>query len=75
MEIIKYRTNINCQNCVRAVTGFLNEVKGVASWEVDTENPEKVLTVRGEKLDKGAIEGAVEEAGFDLSLLAEGPGD
>ncbi len=71
MEIIKYRTNINCPNCIRAVSGFLNEVGGVTSWEVDTESPEKVLTVRGENLDRAAIEEAVEEAGFDLSPIPE----
>ena len=28
MKEIKFKTNINCNNCVRAVSGFLDEVVG-----------------------------------------------
>ncbi len=69
MQVLQYRTNINCPRCVRSVTGFLNEVEGIGSWEVDTQHPEKILTVRGDKLDPRAVEEAVYEAGFDMEPL------
>lgn len=69
METLKFKTNINCGNCIRSVTGFINEVKGIEHWEVDTDNPDKILTVRGQVSSDQVIE-AVEEAGFDIQPLA-----
>lgn len=66
MEKLQFKTNINCQNCVRTVSGFLNEVKGIKHWSVDTENPEKILTVETDEHLEAAIIEAVEEAGFDI---------
>lgn len=66
MKTLKFKTNINCGNCVRAVTGFLNEVKGIEKWEVDTDNPDKILTVKGDKITAEAVVEAVEDAGYDI---------
>lgn len=65
---LQFKTNINCGNCVRTVTGFINEVKGIEKWSVDTDNPEKILTVEGENLTAEAVIEAVEEAGFDIKI-------
>lgn len=62
----QFKTNINCNNCIRTVTGFINEVEGIEKWEVDTENPDKTLTVEGD-YDIEAIIEAVEDAGFDIT--------
>jgi copper chaperone CopZ len=64
MKTLKFKTNINCSGCVRAVTPFLSNTAGVSSWKVDTENPEKVLTAEGEALDADQVKKAVEKAGF-----------
>ncbi|MBK8045616.1 MAG: heavy-metal-associated domain-containing protein [Haliscomenobacter sp.] len=71
MEQRQFKTTINCGNCIRTVTAFLNDVPGIAHWEVDTKNPEKVLTVEGEQLDITAIIVAVEEAGFDIVPIGQ----
>jgi copper chaperone len=63
---LKFKTNINCQNCVRAVSGFLNEDKSILQWEVDTATADKILSVKGEQLNAGHIIELVEEAGFDI---------
>ncbi len=60
----QFRTNINCSSCVRSVTNFLNEVEGIGHWEVDTEHPEKLLTVTGGASAEAVIE-ALDDAGFD----------
>lgn len=60
-----FSTNINCGNCIKAVTNFIEEVEGIESWEVDTDNPDKILTVEG-TADLEAIIEAVEDAGFDI---------
>jgi len=66
---IKYKTNINCENCIRSVTNFLNDVQSIDNWHVDIENPQKVLTVEGADIDAEEVENAVEEAGFDLTRM------
>ena len=65
---LKFKTNINCNNCIRTVSGFLNEVKEIDRWEVDIANPEKILTVEGEKITPELVMEAVEEAGFDIEV-------
>ncbi len=64
-KILKFKTNINCGSCVRAVKGFLAEVPHVSKWEVDTDHPDKILTVYGtEALRAEDVVAAVEEAGY-----------
>lgn len=64
MKTLKFKTNINCGSCVRAVTPHLNKLEGVSTWQVDTENPEKILEVNTETLDASIIKNTVEKAGF-----------
>ncbi len=71
MKEAKFKTNINCGNCVRAVTGFLADVKGISHWEVNTDDPNKILVVQGETVDIQGVQAAVEDAGFDIELLPE----
>jgi copper chaperone CopZ len=68
METIKFKTTIKCSGCVAKVTPFLNEALGEDNWEVDYNNPSKILTVVGEK-DKTKIIQAVEKAGYKAETL------
>jgi copper chaperone len=68
MKKAQFKTSINCNNCVRTVTGFINDVEGMEMWVVDTDNPDKILTVEGE-FDSASVIEAVEEAGFDISEI------
>jgi copper chaperone len=65
MKKLQYKTNINCGGCIATVTPFLNKVKGIEKWEVDTQKPDKILTVQGE-ISSEEIEKAVAEAGFKI---------
>ena len=67
METTKFKTTIKCSGCVAKVTPYLNEALGEENWEVDTNNPSKVLTVAGAARDK-VIE-AVEKAGYKAEAL------
>lgn len=68
MEASKFKTTIKCSGCVAKVTPFLNEALGEDNWEVDYNNPAKVLTVIGENDKKKVIE-AVEKAGYKAEAL------
>ena len=68
MEALKFKTTIKCSGCVAKVTPFLNEALGEDNWEVDYNNPQKVLTVVGED-DKTKVIKAVEKAGYKAEAL------
>lgn len=59
----QYKTNINCGGCIAKVTPFLDGESSISSWEVDTDNPDKVLTVETE-WDSDKVVELVESAGF-----------
>ena len=47
METLKFKTNINCGGCIAKVTPALNSLHEIVKWEVDTTNPDKILTIKG----------------------------
>lgn len=64
METLKFKTNINCGGCVAKVTPKLNEQAGENLWSVDTDNPDKILTVSAEGMEEDKIIAAVNSVGF-----------
>jgi copper chaperone len=68
MEALKFKTTIKCSGCVAKVTPFLDEALGKDNWEVDYNNPLKVLTVVEEK-DQAKVIKAVEKAGYKAEVL------
>lgn len=69
METLQFKTNINCGNCIKKVSPFLNKIEEIENWKVDTDNPDKILTVTGEAMLVETICEAVVEAGFDIKSL------
>lgn len=68
METLKFKTTIKCSGCVAKVTPYLNEAVGENKWEVDYNNPSKILTVVGEE-DKTKVIRALEQAGYKAEAL------
>ncbi len=66
-NVLKFKTSINCGNCIKAVTPFLDQVNGIQSWEVDTNNPDKILSVTSEGTTRDEVIAAVKQAGFDIN--------
>ena len=60
----KFKTTINCANCVRAVTPLLNAESAITHWAVDTASPDKVLTVEG-AVAPARVVAVLTEAGFE----------
>ena len=50
----------------RKVKPFLDELDGVTKWEVDVNNPQKILTVESEELSAEQIQEALAKAGYQL---------
>ena len=66
MKKYQYKTNINCSGCIAAVTPKLSAADGIISWSVDTDNPDKILTVEVENIDSQVVEDAVQKAGYAI---------
>ncbi|MGI8950517.1 MAG: heavy-metal-associated domain-containing protein [Chitinophagaceae bacterium] len=69
METLKFKTNINCGGCVARVTPVLNANKGIENWEVNTNNPDKILTVQTSFLKPENIIQEVNKAGFKIEQI------
>lgn len=66
MKTLQFKTNINCSGCIKAVTPALNQEAGEGNWQVDTANPDKILTVTSDKLTAEQIVAVIENAGFEI---------
>ena len=64
MKTLKFKTNINCGGCVSKVTPFLNKQEGVESSEVDTANPNKILTIESDGATKEDVTSTLQKVGF-----------
>lgn len=69
MKTLKFKTNINCGGCIAKVTPSLNQVKGIKKWEVDTANPQKILTVETEELTEADIIKTLMEVGYNAERI------
>jgi len=69
MEILKFKTNINCGGCIASVTPYLNAMKGIEKWEVDIANPNKILSVQTDNLNADEIMKTIEKLGFKAEII------
>ncbi|TDQ12052.1 heavy-metal-associated domain-containing protein [Pedobacter metabolipauper] len=70
MPTLKFKTNIKCGSCIAAVTPFLNELTQIESWKVDTETPDKVLSIDAEEaLNPKEVINALDRAGYQAEKI------
>jgi copper chaperone len=66
IQIFRFRTNINCGGCIAAVKPHLDNAAGITHWEVDTNDKEKILSVKSEGITKEQIIETVQKAGYRI---------
>jgi copper chaperone len=64
-ELVFAVPGMSCDHCERAVKHEVGSVPGVADVDVDLGS--KLVTVRGEHLDRDEIVAAIDEAGYDVA--------
>ena len=69
MNNFKFKTNINCESCVKTVTPFLNELDNIDLWKVDLTSDNKILDVELEDLDKLSVIKAIEKSGYKIEEI------
>lgn len=65
----KFKTNINCNNCLNSVTPFLNQEMDIEEWQVDLSHPDRILSASLEEDDASLVINAIEKAGFKAELI------
>ena len=73
MKTMRFRTNLNCGSCVAAVTPLLDGEPAIERWHVDTQAPEKTLTVAGDGVTEDRVRSLVGQAGFRVIEGIDGP--
>ena len=63
----RFKTTINCANCQRAITPYINAEPAITAWQLDTTNPDKILTISTD-LPAARVIALVEQAGFKAQL-------
>lgn len=69
MRKIKFKTNFKCSGCVDKAKPILDENSQISNWEVDLKNPDKVLIIEAENLDKQRLIRSVSEVGYKLEEI------
>lgn len=68
---LKFKTNLNCGNCVSKVQPAFDSAEGIAEWNVDTDNEDKILTVSSKGISENEILEIVKSKGFKIETLSE----
>jgi len=69
MSKVIFKTNINCNNCIKSVSPFLNELDNIDLWSVDIDNPDKILNVELDDENENAVIEAVKKAGYEIQKI------
>lgn len=70
MSELKFKTSINCGGCINAVRPSLDGEPTIEKWSVDTDNPDKILTVSGVAVTADKVVELVADAGYQIEPLA-----
>ena len=70
MKTVRFKTNMKCSGCIETVTPFLNDVEQIKKWEVDTNSPDKILTVEFDGTNEEVIIAKVQQAGFKIEKIS-----
>ncbi|WP_026899211.1 heavy-metal-associated domain-containing protein [Daejeonella oryzae] len=69
MKTLKFKTNIKCGGCIAAVTPVLNKKQAIENWQVDTSDPDKILTVNAEDVSAEEIISDLKLAGYEAQQI------
>ncbi|MEX2336020.1 MAG: hypothetical protein WD555_01970 [Fulvivirga sp.] len=68
MKLLQFKTDMNCECCVRSLVPYMAAIKGMEYWDVNIYVPEKTLKVGG-NVSRHEVTEAVEKAEFKIERL------
>jgi len=69
-KVLKFKTTLNCGGCVSKVQPDLDSAVGISKWDVDTDNPDKILTVESKGITEDQVIAMVRSKGFKAEPIA-----
>jgi len=73
MSTLRFKTNLKCAGCMYAIKPYMDDLKGIKSWDVDLESKDKIVEVVTDTATpdeiKDAIEKAIGEAEYSAQLI------
>ena len=71
MKTLRFKTNINCGSCIRAVTPSLDAQVGSGNWNVDTQVDYKILEILHTELSSSVVIETLDAVGFQATEILE----
>jgi len=71
MNVIKFKTSLKCGGCVNAIRPNLNKIKEIQNWEVDLDNPDKILSIYTDSELTRELHNSILSSFKDLGYKAE----
>jgi hypothetical protein len=71
MKTLRFKTNINCGSCIRAVTRSLDAQVGSGNWKVNTQVDDKILEIPHTELSSSVVIEALDAVGFQAIEILE----
>jgi copper chaperone CopZ len=72
-ETVKYKTSIECNNCVNKVMTNLPQEKGIKDVKCDIKTQEVTVTYQKDKNNPEQIKKSIEKLGFTAKVVTEEP--
>ena len=69
MKTIRFKTNLKCGGCIKAITPGLESLNIIDTWSVDLENPDRVLEIKVPVDVSEQVIESVKKAGYQISRL------
>ena len=63
---LKFKTNLNCGACVSKVKQALDAAENISQWHVDTNTPDKILTVASSGITAEEVIAIIHAKGFKI---------
>ena len=64
MEVLVFKTNLRFKKQINAVTPHINNLQGVARWNVDLDDTDKILRIESVDLSPRSVETTLQQAGY-----------
>ncbi|MFL5743324.1 MAG: copper chaperone [Niastella sp.] len=64
MEVLVFKTNLRFKKQINAVTPHINNLQGIARWNVDLDDTDKILRIESVDLSPRSVEATLQQAGY-----------
>ena len=64
MEVLVFKTNLRFKKQIIAVTPHINTLQGIARWNVDLDDTDKILRIESVDCCPRAVEATLQQAGY-----------